>query len=68
MVTLHNVIDTRTGKHYSIAIITVQHAKWFVELDGSPVTIPDIEPGNGGGSAPVDNSAEILSIILGGSL
>ena len=30
MVTLRNVIDTRTGKYHSIVIVSKRHAKWFV--------------------------------------
>lgn len=30
MVTLYNVIDTRTGQYHSIAIIKERNARWFV--------------------------------------
>ena len=30
MVTLHNVIDTRTGNYYSVAIVKAKNAKWFI--------------------------------------
>lgn len=30
MVRLENVIDTRTGKYYSVAIVSERNAKWFV--------------------------------------
>lgn len=33
MVTLHNVIDTRTNQFHSIAIVKERNAKWFVEVE-----------------------------------
>jgi len=30
MVTLYNVIDTRTGLFHSVAIVKKRNAKWFV--------------------------------------
>lgn len=33
MVTLYNVIDTRTMKFHSVAIVTERNVKWFVEVD-----------------------------------
>ena len=30
MITLHNVIDTRTGKFHSVAIVSKRNAKYFV--------------------------------------
>lgn len=33
MVTLRNVIDTRTGKHHSIAIVKEKNARYFVPAD-----------------------------------
>lgn len=30
MVTLYDVIDTRCGVHYSVAVIKTRNAKWFV--------------------------------------
>ena len=33
MVTLYNVIDTRTGNYYSVAIIKQRNAKWFVPVN-----------------------------------
>ena len=30
MVTLHNVIDTRTGNYYYVAIVKEKNAKWFI--------------------------------------
>ena len=33
MVTLHNVIDTRTGQFYSIAVVSRRNAKWFVPVE-----------------------------------
>lgn len=30
MVTLHDVIDIRTGKRYSIAVVSKRNARWFV--------------------------------------
>ena len=30
MIKLENVIDIRTGKHYSVAIVSERNAKWFV--------------------------------------
>ena len=37
MVTLYNVIDTRTGKHHSVAIISEEDAKYF---EDAPVPTP----------------------------
>ena len=34
MVTLYNVIDTRTGQWYSVAVVRQRMAKWFVPADG----------------------------------
>ena len=33
MITLYNVIDTRTGKYYSVAVIAPRMARFFVEAD-----------------------------------
>lgn len=33
MITLHNVIDIRTGQHYSVVIIKQRNAKWFVPAE-----------------------------------
>lgn len=33
MVTLYNVIDTRTGKWYSVAVVSEKNAKYFVPAD-----------------------------------
>lgn len=33
MVTLYNVIDTRTGKYYSVAVVKARNAKWFLPAD-----------------------------------
>ena len=33
MVTLYNVIDTRTGKHHSIAIVSEKKAKYFISAE-----------------------------------
>ena len=33
MITLYNVIDTRDGRHYSIAIIKESISKWFVPIE-----------------------------------
>lgn len=30
MVHLENVIDTRTGNYYSVAIVKEKNAKWFI--------------------------------------
>jgi hypothetical protein len=30
MITLYNVIDIRTGQHYSVVIVKQRNAKWFV--------------------------------------
>ena len=30
MVTLHNVIDIRTGKHHSVVRVKPNQVKWFV--------------------------------------
>lgn len=30
MVTLHNVVDTRTGQYHSVAIVKERNARWFV--------------------------------------
>ena len=30
MVTLYNVIDTRTGQFHSVAIVKERNAKWFI--------------------------------------
>lgn len=30
MITLHDVIDIRTGKFHSVAIISERNSKWFV--------------------------------------
>lgn len=30
MVTLYNVVDTRTGQHHSVAIVKERNARWFV--------------------------------------
>lgn len=30
MVTLHNVIDTRTGKFHSIAVVSEKKVKYFI--------------------------------------
>lgn len=34
MITLHNVIDTRTGQFHSVAVIKAKNRKWFVPADG----------------------------------
>lgn len=39
MITLYNVIDTRTDTFYSVAMVKEQNAKWFV-----PVVIGEPEP------------------------
>lgn len=33
MITLHNVIDTRTGKFHSVVIVSERKRRWFVEVD-----------------------------------
>ena len=33
MITLYNVIDTRTGIRYSVAIVKSRNAKWFVPAE-----------------------------------
>ena len=33
MITLHNVMDTRTGNVYSVVKIKANKAKWFVEVN-----------------------------------
>ena len=33
MVTLYNVIDTRTGQHHSVAVVKERNAKWFIPAD-----------------------------------
>ena len=30
MITLHDVIDTRTGRHYSVVMVKANKAKWFI--------------------------------------
>ncbi len=33
MITLHNVIDIRTGQHYSEVRVKASKAKWFVPAE-----------------------------------
>jgi len=33
MITLYNVIDIRTGKRHSVAIVSEKNAKWFVPAE-----------------------------------
>lgn len=33
MIRLENVIDTRTGRFYSVAVVSQRNAKWFVEAE-----------------------------------
>lgn len=33
MIKLYNVIDTRTGRFHSVAIVSKKNAKWFVEAE-----------------------------------
>ena len=33
MVTLHNVIDTRTGQFHSVAVVKERNVKYFVNAD-----------------------------------
>ena len=33
MITLYNVIDTRTGKHHSVVIVKQQKAKYFIPFE-----------------------------------
>ena len=33
MIKLYNVIDTRTGRFHSVAIVSRKNAKWFVEAE-----------------------------------
>lgn len=33
MIRLYNVIDTRTGRFHSVAIVSRKNAKWFVEAE-----------------------------------
>lgn len=34
MITLYNVMDTRTGNVYSVVRIKANKVKWFVEVEG----------------------------------
>lgn len=61
MVTLYNVIDIRTWRFYSVAIVKPHNVKWFVAADGSEIGVNPVTPSN-------DNSAEILAILLGGAV
>ena len=33
MITLNDVIDTRTGRHYSVVRVKENKAKWFIPYD-----------------------------------
>ena len=33
MVTLYNVMDTRTGQHYSVVRVKENKARWFVPVE-----------------------------------
>ena len=33
MIKLYNVIDTRTGRFHSVAIVSQRNVKWFVEAE-----------------------------------
>lgn len=33
MIKLYNVIDTRTGRFHSVAIVSRKNAKWFVPAE-----------------------------------
>jgi hypothetical protein len=33
MIKLYNVIDTRTGRFHSVAIVSKRNAKWFVPAE-----------------------------------
>ena len=33
MIRLYNVIDTRTGRFHSVAVVSRKNAKWFVEAE-----------------------------------
>ena len=37
MVTLYNVIDTRTGNYYSVVIVKQRNAKWFREVNNENI-------------------------------
>ena len=37
MIKLHNVIDLRTGKFHSVAIVKESHAKYFTDGEGKPL-------------------------------
>lgn len=38
MVTLHNVIDTRTGQFHSVAVVKERNVKYFVKADDAEET------------------------------
>ena len=33
MVRLYNVVDTRTGRFHSVAVVSRKNVKWFVEAE-----------------------------------
>ena len=33
MVTLHDVIDIRTGQWYSVAVVRAKNVKWFIPAE-----------------------------------
>ena len=33
LITLYNVIDTRTNKYHSVAIVKQKYVKWFVSAE-----------------------------------
>jgi len=32
MIRLENVIDTRTGKFHSVAVVSERNARWFIQI------------------------------------
>lgn len=32
-ITLHNVIDTRSGNYYSVVVVKERNAKWFIPAE-----------------------------------
>ena len=63
MVTLYNVIDTRTNQYHSVAVVKERNVKWFVPqpIQESPVVEPVPEPE----SEPVPESPEATEEVFG---
>ena len=54
MIKLRNVIDTRTGKFHSVALIKETQAKYFIDGTGHEISVNDLS-----------EKAEAFDILMG---